>query len=248
MKHLAAKVSIAFVLAFASGAVAETPASQPVTDPALRERLVRIDRLAAKVEDLTADFEQKKFTPLLRKPLVSKGTIRVKGEAMVWDTKTLEPTQMRIDRQEIRLYYPRQKILEIYPVDRQLGSLAASPLPKLDVLSQYFAFQEVPVGELGANLNGADLMAVRMTPTDPVLAGHLDHVVVLLDAARGLILRAEMVDADGDRTQILFSNIRPNTGLRDEDVRLDVPASTKVSRPLDGLGSTPPRRPEDGTQ
>jgi outer membrane lipoprotein-sorting protein len=171
---------------------------------------------------------------------VSTGTIRVKGSAMVWDTAAPEPTQMRIDGKEIRIYYPRQNTLEIYPIDQRLGSLAASPLPKLDVLKRYFTFEQVPVTDLGPDVKGDDLLAVRLTPVDPALAEHLDHVVVLLDAARGLILRAEMVDADGDRTRIVFSDVRPNAGLRDEDVELNVPESAKISRPMEGLGSEPP--------
>lgn len=243
MRRLATTTSVALLVALASAARAEAPASRPATNPALWERLVRIDQAASKITDLSADFEQKKFTPLLRKPLVSTGTIRVKGAAMVWDTKAPEPTRMRIDQREIRMYYPRQATLEIYPIDQQLGSLAASPLPKLDVLKRYFAFEEVPITELGPDVKGENLLALRMTPVDAVLSEHLDHVSVLLDASQGLILRAEMVDADGDRTQILFSNLRPNAGLRDEDVNVDVPASTKVSRPLEGLGSSPPPPP-----
>jgi outer membrane lipoprotein-sorting protein len=247
MKRFATTTSLALLAALASAARAETPASRPATNPALWERLVRIDQLASKVTDLSADFEQKKFTPLLRKPLVSTGTIRVKGSAMVWDTTAPEPTQMRIDQREIRLYYPRQATLEIYPIDQQLGSLAASPLPKLDVLKRYFAFEEVPISELGADVRGENLLALRMTPVDAALSEHLDHVAVLLDAAQGLILRAEMVDADGDRTQILFSHLRPNAGLGEGDVSLNVPASTKVSRPLEGLGASPPPPPSSSS-
>jgi outer membrane lipoprotein-sorting protein len=202
--------------------------------------MVAVDKLASKITDLSADFEQQKFTPLLRKPLVSAGTIRVKGDAMVWDTKSPEPTRMRVDQQEIRLYYPRQKTVEVYPIDQKLGSLAASPLPKLDVLTRHFSFQRIPITDLGDDVRGEGLLAIRMTPTDPALKEHLEHVAVLLDAPHGFILRAEMTDADGDRTRIVFSNVRPNAGLTDADVRLDVPESAKVTRPLDGLGSSSP--------
>lgn len=218
------------------------PTSQPAaTNPTLWARLVKIDQIGAKANDLTADFEQQKFTPLLRKPLISTGTIRVKGTAMVWDTAKPEPTAMRIDQKEIQLYYPRQKVLEIYPIDRQLGSLAASPLPRLDVLRKYFAIEEIPATDAGAEKGASsDRMGLRLTPTDALLREHLDQVVVLLDVQRGLILRAEMTDADGDRTQIVFSNIQVNTGLKDGDVTLHVPESAQVTRPLDGLGSSPP--------
>src|SRR6478735_3538617 len=123
-----AKVAV-FVLIVATGGARGEPAPATTRSADLAARLVEIDRRASAITDLTADFAQEKFTPLLRKPLVSKGVIRVRGAAMVWDTRTPEPTRMRIDPQEIRLYYPRQNTVEVFPMDRQLGSLAASPLP-----------------------------------------------------------------------------------------------------------------------
>ena len=67
-----------------------------------------------------------------------------------------------------------------------------------------------------------------------------------MDASRGLILRAEMTDADGERTRMVFSDIQVNTGLQDEDVELRVPGSTRVTRPLDHFGGSPPSPSQPG--
>src|SRR5437016_5461359 len=103
----------------------------PATNPALWTRLTEIDSRAAKLTDLSADFEQQKFTTLLKKPLTSRGKVRIAGSTMRSDTTEPEPSIMLIDDKEVRLYYPKESTLEIYALGQQLGSLAASPLPKL---------------------------------------------------------------------------------------------------------------------
>jgi outer membrane lipoprotein-sorting protein len=83
--------------------------------------------------------------------------------------------------------------------------------------------------------SGGKLFAVRMTPTDPELREHVEVVRVLLDAQRGLIIRLEMRDSDGDRTLISFANVKTNVGLKDGDLRIAAPADVKITRPLAGV-------------
>jgi outer membrane lipoprotein-sorting protein len=47
-------------------------------------------------------------------------------------------------------------------------------------------------------------------------------------------LELEIVDADGDRTHVTFSGCRLDTGIKPDDLKLDVPKDTTVSRPLEG--------------
>ena len=212
---------------------AEPAATRPAdVDPAAWQRMLDIDAKAAQVQDLVADFEQQKFTAMLKKPLVSRGVVKVRGSAMLWDTKEPEPTQLQIDAREVRIYYPQQKTIEAYQVRQKLGQLAASPLPRLDVLREHFSFAPIPVSELGEKDDARKFFAVRMTPTDAELREHVEQVRVLLDAERGLILRFEMRDADGDRTLIAFSNVKTNTGLSDGDLRIAAPTDVTITRPL----------------
>src|SRR5262245_38808244 len=202
------------VLALLAPAASQPTSAPSGIDPQLWSRMVEINQRGARIEHLTAEFSQEKFTPLLKRPLVSSGTITVSGRAMRWDTARPEPTVMRIDEKEVELYYPKQKVVEIYPLDERLGSLAASPLPRLEVLKRFFSFAEVP------EQSSQDRLALKLTPIDPSIARHVEHVGVLLDISKGYIVRAEMLDTDGDRTVITFSNI--STGTRPAGDRLRI--------------------------
>ena len=215
-------------------------------DEKLWKVMVQIDAQGAKISDLKADFVQKKFTPLLKKPLVSSGTILIKGPASLW--KTVQPSQtvMRIDAKEARLLYPEQKVLEVYAVDQQLGSLAASPFPRLEVIKRHFTFERIAVKELSPDADETAHVALRMRPIEPELRKHVDQVCVLLEISSGLVLRAQTIDADGDRTVMTFSNIRTNTGLKDRDLEMEVPPGVKITHPLEGVGGAPPASREKG--
>ncbi len=194
--------------------------------------MVEINQRSMAIQSLSANFEQQKFTAMLKHPLVSKGQVRVSGSAMRWDTASPEPTIMLIDQKQVELFYPKQKTLEVYPIDQKLASLAASPLPRLDVLKQYFSFREIPVADLVKDIPQSGHLALAMAPIDPALREHVDEVRVLLDANRGIMLRAEMVDPDGDRTVVSFSDISIRTEPAGS-LRIDLPPDAKVVHPLE---------------
>ena len=201
-------------------------------------KLTEIDARAAKVRSLSADFEQQKFTALLRKPLISSGRVRVRGQVMRWDTIKPQASVLYIDAHEARVYYPDQKALEIYPLDSRLGELAASPLPRLAELRSRFAFEQVPVTELNASADAAHFVALKLTPTDESLRKYVSQVRVLLDTENAHIVVAEVIDGDGERTVLSFKNVQINPDVGDLELR--VPAGTKVSHPLEGLGPQGP--------
>ena len=71
-------------------------------DAKLESQLQQVDAAAQTVKDLTAHFEQDKFTALLKKPLVSTGTVRGAGSVIRWDTEKPEPCALRGGRPQRR--------------------------------------------------------------------------------------------------------------------------------------------------
>ena len=222
-------------------APAPAPATQPAADPALDAKLADIDARAAKIQDFTARFEQQKFTALLRKPLLSSGTIRTVGPYVRWDTEKPESTVLYSDGKELRMYYPGRKLLEVYPIDRRMADLVASPIPRLATLKGKFAVESLPPAEAKKDAPDLadlpDLLPIRLRPTDAFLKEHVREVRVLMDTKSARMLCVTTVDTDGDRTVIRFLDVKQNTGLKPADVQLAVPADVKVSKPLEGGGA-----------
>jgi outer membrane lipoprotein-sorting protein len=206
-------------------------------DAAFEAKLQAIDVGAAKVQDFSAAFEQRKHTALLRKPLVSTGTMKVLGSTMRWDTAAPEPSVMHADGQNLRMYYPKQKLLEVYPAQGPFRDLMTSPVPRLASLRKNFTLEPLPLDEMkddaGDLMNSPDRVAVKLTPTDPFLQKHVGQVSVLLDTKQAIMVCIVVADPDGDRTVIRLSDVKLNAGLKPEDLALAVPAGVKVSKPMD---------------
>jgi hypothetical protein len=214
-----------------------SPTTQPI-DPQLWKEMSAIDTIVGRIKDVSADFQQEKFTPLLTKPLISTGHVFGKNDRTLWLTEKPEPTKMSVDATSIRIYYPRQELEEIYPIQGQLGALASSPLPRISVLRQFFSSERIAAGTLDPSANDDAFLAIKMLPIDASLRVHVQDVKVLLNRKTGFIARAENTDADDERTVLTFSDVKVDSDLSEAALRLDVPASTKISRPLESMGGS----------
>lgn len=223
-----------------------THAEESVIDTDLANELAAIDAKSQEVEDLTAEFEQRKYTALLKKPLVSTGTLRIKGSSMRWDTE--EPTQSTVtmDQETIQMYYPQQATVEIYSIEQGMSHLAGSPMFRSKMLREHF---EIERGSWNVEdvEKPADALVIKLLAKDEKLREHLESVTILIDATSGFVTAAEVHYPDSDGLVLVFKNVRTNSGLKDEDVKLSVPSGTKTIRPLD-FGQANRAEPENNNQ
>ena len=197
-----------------------------------------IDHSAGQITDLTADFEQTKVTALLKNPMKSTGQLWARGSEMYWKTASPEPMTMHVDSDQITLYYPRQKTAEIYPLTGDLMGLTTSPVPRLADLLQHFSFAAAAPRDADTEPT-ADTQAFSLTPTDPKMHEHVDHVNVLIDTKLGVLLVMKMTDADDETTTLRFSNIKTNTNFDAKLLHLDLPGDVKTVHPLENIGPRP---------
>jgi outer membrane lipoprotein-sorting protein len=229
----------------ASGVVAQPQPKEPApavaaqpADDAFNKRLEAVDAAMGKVTDLRADFEQRRHTALLKKPLVSKGVVLTKGDKVRWDTATPRASSMVISPSEIKLYYPADKLVEVYPVGEGFKDLAGAPLPRLSVLRARFEIAPLGVKELGGDEGDKNLVAVVLTPKSEEMRKHVVSVKVLIDSSKPAATKVVMSDSEGEETEILFSSVKLNSGVKDDELVLKLPEGVRVSKPLgEGKGA-----------
>jgi len=229
------KIAIVIALAGISRAWGADPATAPSAqpnDPQFEKVLESINARALVIQGLSADFIQEKKSPLLRKPLVSRGTVTAKGAASLWKTEVPEKTEMTSDPTMLRIYYPYRKIVEEYPISGKLGMLAASPLPSLAALRENFTLVPDKGDGLVSNDPSIHAVPVRLNPSSPQMTQYVNYVRVLLDADHGLVMIFELVDPDNEQTVIRFTNVHTGITITDQDVKLNLPESVKVVRPM----------------
>ncbi len=202
---------------------------QPSSETATFEgRLEAFDRSVASVQGLVADFEQRKHTPLLKRPIVSRGTVKSVAGRVRWDTVEPAPSTLTMDDQEVRIYYPEAAIVEIYPVSGGAQAASVGPMPRLETIRAQFDIKELPAFDLDARTAAEPerYIALELTPRTAELQQRVKTVRVLLDVRAKLATLIQITDIDDELTSIEFLNPRTDVQVREEDVRLTVPSGT----------------------
>lgn len=203
--------------------------------PTFEERLAAADEAMATVSDLRADFEQQKKTTLLRRPLVSRGTVVCRAESIRWTTVSPHPGVVLVSPESITIHYPDDNIAEIYPADARFADAAGGPLPRLGELRAQFEVVEMSGEDVAAfGLAPEDLserLFAALVPRSPDLQRHVSRVQVIIDTRLPCAERVIITDPDGDSTDIRFFNVRINSGVSDDEIKVRLPPGTHVSHP-----------------
>lgn len=201
-------------------------------EPELLNELQKLDAMLEKVTDLQAEFEQIKQLTLLKKPLNSAGVLRVKAAQTRWDTLKPEPSTTLTSPKEIRIYFPNQKVVEVYRIDDRMASIIMTPLPRLKTIHEHFDIKRLALAA-DEEQESKGLLLIQLSPRSESLKEHLTHVKVWIDRSSAVAVCMEMTDVDGDRTTFKLSKVKLNIGLDDETFKLDLPAGTSVVHPLE---------------
>ncbi len=203
----------------------------PNIKPALAEKLTKLDAQSAKIKHLRASFSQEKRTPLLRKPLLSNGVLLALGPRMRWNTTQPHASVMLIDQRpdhnEIFFYYEDDALLEIHPLNHQLGRLAGFPLPRFRDLAEHFSIDEDPKPLTDQRGTGLGLVLI---PTDEASKKHLQKIRVLVDPENGLVWKVEITEENEGRTLLTFQDLDTTSPVLDGEIELDIPTGTEIVR------------------
>jgi len=198
------------------------------------KRLAEVDAKMAAITDLSADFEQKKKTALLKKPMLSSGSVLCKAEKVLWQTIKPRLNTMLVADGKVTIYYPDDKLAEIYSMGTQFRDAAGGPLPRLSKLRETFDFVELDVADFATGEDAKTLagkIAIKLTPKTDELKKHIASVRVLINEGVPCADRIVLVDPEGDETELRFTKVEINKGVKDEELDLNLPQNTKISTP-----------------
>ncbi|BAM05245.1 outer membrane lipoprotein carrier protein LolA [Phycisphaera mikurensis] len=216
--------------------LAAAPARAQKPEPAMAALLTRLDANRPDLADacMTAAFERRKVTPLLRKPLASSGVLTASGGALRWETLRPRPGTTVIAGGEMRIVYPDEKRVEVYDLS-VAGGMGFGPASPLSELTERFEVVEAePPAWAGAD--AADplppLIGLRLVPRDAAVAEQLRSIGLGIEEATGAVRLLETVDGDGSSTSYRFASpeVKPEPCV----IEPPAPEGFEVVRPYGG--------------
>ena len=161
--------------------------------------------------DFTADIVQEKQLAVMKKKLVSTGTVRFKKPDLFYmELKPPHASRMVLRDTAIELYLPQEKSRQQIALPAEEGlqrwlGLLARPITSL------------PEGvEVRAEQTG-DSQTITITPRK---AGQV-RMFTVTSGADGRPRKLSIDERNGNRTAITFKNLRANVGLGEKDFRVE---------------------------
>ena len=165
-------------------------------------------------EVVRGEFEQKKVIEALGRPLISRGDfVFVRDRGVFWRTHTPFAQTLRLTRTSITQEQGGQVLLKL-SADRDPAIRAMS-----DILLPLFGanfFQLEKHFHLSGEVKGKSWRVVL----DPIPAVLLQVFRQIRLEGTNHIQRVELIDANGDRTEIQFSRVQMGDALTPEEERL----------------------------
>jgi outer membrane lipoprotein-sorting protein len=191
------------VLLSAAHVAAAPPAGVPAD-------LAEIARLQAAIHTMTATFVQRRTVALFDEEIVSRGRFRLKQPGRVrWDVDAPASIAMVITAGGIVMQEPGA------PPARA----AALPVPTAEIVA-------LIGGSMGAVTQHFDVRrptehehddVFELRPRSPQLASVLESVTLELDPGDKHVRRIILDEATGDRTEIVFENVKINAIIPDAE-------------------------------
>jgi len=208
----------------------ENPPGPAPAASSFDQRLSQLDARMAEVRDVRARFEQSKSTPLLKRPMVSKGRLVGRETSVLWETLEPRRSSMLVSAEAVNVLYPADRILETYPIKDRARDAAVGPIPRLAALKQHFVVSPLDPASLDPKAP-ASFIGLLLMPRDEDLKRHIQSVKVLIDDRVPCANRIVITDPDGEETVMVFSAVEVNSGVKDSDLELKVPEGTRVTTP-----------------
>jgi outer membrane lipoprotein carrier protein len=194
-------------------------AQSPTPDAVARDLQRKYDR----VTDFSADFVHSYRGGVLKQQATERGTLLVKKPGkMRWEYTAPEKKLFVSDGHKIYSYIPqdRQVIVGTMPTDEQAPTPALFLTGKGDITRDFNAsFDKVAEAQPGS-------FVLKLTPKrrEP----EYESLTLVLDPKTLTIQMLITVDAQGGRSAFIFSNLKENVGVTDNQFVFRMPRNVDV--------------------
>lgn len=187
-----------------------------------------LDALAKKhleVVSLKADFVQEIRTPLVRKPIVSRGAMvfRRENSCAVFFLKEPRVSQVRFDERSYQVFRPAEKRAERFLFEE--GDLTSGLVkiftPEAAEMEKVFDLKEV--------VEKDGFLSVSLSPKDKGLTSFLTRLTLVISEKDAGLREIAYANMEGDEVRIKISNMVVNPSLDDDLFRKDPPEGVRLT-------------------
>ncbi|HJU06594.1 MAG TPA: outer membrane lipoprotein carrier protein LolA [Nitrospiraceae bacterium] len=190
-----------------------------------------VKKLQARYEqtkDLQADFQQLTRIEGFATPLTSSGRVSIKKPGLLrWDYLDPNVEEIYVNRDEVMMYVPEHQQVLVGKLTQMAASQA--PLQLLQgvaKIDEQFEVEPTKGGERGDG--GLPLITLIPKAGESETAKGIGRIVLEVQPKTYFIKAVSIHEISGNISTFQFGNLKPNTGLKPDLFKFDVPPGVEV--------------------
>lgn len=179
-------------------------------------------------KDLQADFTQQTRIEGFATPLTSRGRLYIKKPGRLrWDYHEPSVEQIYVNKSQVQMYVPAHEQVLIGDLTRMTASRAPLRLLQgVGKLEEEFDLAPTPVLQTGAD--GLPLVTLLPKTSTHESVQNVARIVLEVQPKTYYIKTLHIHEISGNVSTFEFSNLQPNTGLKDDLFEFTVPPGVEV--------------------
>jgi outer membrane lipoprotein carrier protein len=179
-------------------------------------------------KDLQAEFQQTTRIEGFATPLTSSGRMSIKKPGLLrWDYREPTVEEIYVTRNDVMMYVPEHKQVLVGKLTQMAASQA--PLQLLQgvaKIDEEFEIESTRGDERGEG--GLPLITLTPKSTEPDASRSVSKLVLEVQPKTYFIKAVTIHEVSGNISTFVFSNLKPNTGLKSGVFEFKVPAGVEV--------------------
>ncbi|MDP9263092.1 MAG: outer membrane lipoprotein carrier protein LolA [Acidobacteriota bacterium] len=213
----------------------EAPGSETSKAPPLETVLNQMDAAAATFQSAQADFVWDQYQRVVDETDTQKGKLyfRRAGKEIQMAADIAEPDKkyMLFANGKLSVYQPRIDQVTEYDAGKDRESVQTFLVLGFGGRGHDLA-KSFTVKVLGVEtVDGVRAVKLELVPKSAKARNIFDHVVLWVDAERGVSLRQQARESSGDYRLARYANIRINQKIPEDVFQLKTTSKTKILRP-----------------
>lgn len=185
---------------------------------------------------MTSKIQMLSYTAIIKESTEETGTISLRGtksksvNALIHFVKPDEKS-IAFRNKKVQIYLPKINTVQEYDMGKfdnllTQGLLIGFATPAKEIRKSY------TVKLLGEETVGGQACSkLELTPTQQEILQHLSRLELWISNTTGLPVQEKLFQQSGDYTQIIYSDMKLDPRLTDEQVQLKLPGNVKKEYP-----------------
>lgn len=198
--------------------------------------LARMDAAAATFKGMTANIRMVSYTSIIKETTEEVGKISLRSPKQRTVTALIEfekpdNKSYAFRDKKAQIYLPKINTVQEYDFGKYDSLLTQGLLIGFGTSSKDLQKNYTISGGTEETIGGQKTVKIELVPTTETIRQHVTRMELWIGAESGLPVQEKLYQKSGDYTQIVYSDMKLQPNLTDEQVKLKLPANVKKEYP-----------------